>query len=137
MFEWPDASIFEGVANVAERDPTAPALQWQEETTTYGELVAESRRLAAGLAALGAEPGDTIGVWMRNRQAWIEAQLATSALGAALVAVNTRYRIHELEYLLADAGVSIFITETSFLGTDYLDVLASRREGTSEARTSR
>jgi fatty-acyl-CoA synthase len=42
-----------------------------------------------------------------------------------VVAVNTRYRTHELEYLLEDAAVAVFVTESSFLGTDYLDVVAS------------
>jgi fatty-acyl-CoA synthase len=122
---WQDATIYEGLVAVADREPDRTALVWRGRETSYRDLVARSRRLAAGLVALGVGEGDTVAVWLRNRPAWLEAQLATSLLGAAVVAVNTRYRTHELEYLLDDAAVSVLLTESSFLGTDYVAVVAS------------
>lgn len=125
MAYWQAATIFEGLATLAERAPERTALVWAGEETSYGDLAARSRRLAAVLDSMGVAAGDTVAVWLRNRPAWIEAQLACSILGAAVVAVNTRYRTHELEYLLEDAAASVLLTESSFLGTDYLDVVAS------------
>lgn len=124
MLRWPEHTLFEGIEAVAGEYARQPALRFRGSTTTYGELLAESTALARGLADLGVGPGDSIAVWLGNRPAWVKAQLAASYLGAAVVAVNTRYRQHELEYLLRDSGCRVLLTETSFLGTDYLEMLA-------------
>jgi fatty-acyl-CoA synthase len=53
-------------------------------------------------------------------------------VGSSVVAVNTRYRAHELEYILADSGCSLLFTESAFLGRDYLDLLAEAVPGIDE-----
>lgn len=125
MFRWPDETIFGALETVAGRDPDATAVVYEDHQLGREEFLAASRRLAGGLAGLGVGPGDTVAVWLRNRPAWLEVQLAATALSAAVVAVNTRYRTHELEYLLTDADVSVLVTESAYRGTDYLDVVAS------------
>jgi fatty-acyl-CoA synthase len=122
--EWPDATLYQGLREVADRNPDATALQFRGERTTYAELLADSEALARGLAELGVGSGDRVAVWLGNRPEWVTAQLAASYLGAAVVAVNTRYRTHELEYMLEDSACSVLLTEEAFLGNDYLDMLA-------------
>ncbi|MFB6170227.1 MAG: class I adenylate-forming enzyme family protein [Haloarculaceae archaeon] len=124
MLQWPDATMYEGLAHVAAAREDAVALRFEGETTTYGELFDEARALAGGLAELGIGADDFVAVWLSNRPEWIKAQLAASYLGAAVVAVNTRYRTHELEYMLNDSGCTALLTEESFLGNDYLEMLA-------------
>jgi fatty-acyl-CoA synthase len=124
MLEWPDATIYRGIEGVASAGPDRTALVFEEREIAYNELLAESRALASGLADLGVGPGDRVAVWLGNRPAWITAQLAASYLGAAVVAVNTRYRTHELAYMLEDSGCSVVLTEESFLGYDYLEMLS-------------
>jgi fatty-acyl-CoA synthase len=68
--------------------------------------------------------GDVVAVWLGNRPAWVVCQLALSRVGAAMVAVNTRYRTHELEYMLRDSGATVLVTERSFLDTDYHGMIA-------------
>ncbi|MEF8887454.1 MAG: AMP-binding protein, partial [Haloarculaceae archaeon] len=122
--EWPDATLYEGLREVADRNPDATALHFRGERTTYAELLAESRALSRGLADLGVGSGDRVAVWLGNRPEWVTTQLAVSRLGAAAVAVNTRYRTHELEYMLRDSEASVLVTEDSFLDNDYLEMLA-------------
>ncbi|ELY48830.1 class I adenylate-forming enzyme family protein [Natronolimnohabitans innermongolicus] len=124
MLEWPDATIYEGIADVAAERPDRPALVDETTTWTYADLLAESRALARGLAALGVEADDVVAVWLGNRPEWVACQLAASALGAATVAVNTRYRSHELEYMLTDSAASVLVTEASLLGRDFHGMLA-------------
>ena len=124
MLEWPDATLYEGLREVADREADATALHFRGERTTYAELLADSEALARGLADLGVGAGDRVAVWLGNRPEWVTAQLAASYLGAAVVAVNTRYRTHELEYMLEDSGSSVLLTEESFLDNDYLEMLA-------------
>src|SRR5688572_27815671 len=58
------------------------------------------RKAAAWLAAQGIGPGDRVAVWMVNRIEWLALLFGLARLGAALVAVNTRFRTAELEYIL-------------------------------------
>lgn len=124
MLEWPDSTIYQGIEDVASTGRDRTALVFDGTRVTYGDLLAESRAFASGLAELGVGLGDRVAVWLGNRPAWITAQLAASYLGAAVVAVNTRYRTHELAYMLEDSGCSVLLTEESFLGYDYLEMLA-------------
>ncbi|OLZ40459.1 AMP-dependent synthetase [Natrinema saccharevitans] len=125
MLAWPDETIYEGIASVAADRPDRRAVVFEGTEWTYDDLLAESRALAAGLAELGVSDGDVVAVWLGNRPEWIACQLATSMLGAATVAVNTRYRTHELEYMLADSGASVLLTEDALLGRDYHEMLAT------------
>jgi fatty-acyl-CoA synthase len=124
MLQWPDKTIYQGIAAVAERNAEDTVLVFEGERATYAELLADSEALAHGLADLGVGSGDRIAVWLGNRPQWIESLLAASYLGAAVVAVNTRYRTHELEYMLTDSSCKALITEESFLDNDYLEMLA-------------
>ena len=123
MLAWPDETIYEGVASVATDRPDRAAVVFRGTTWSYANLVAESRALAHGLADLGVSSGDVVAVWLGNRPEWIACQLATSFLGAAMVAVNTRYRTHELEYMLSDSAASVLLTEGSLLGRNYHGML--------------
>ncbi len=123
MLAWPDETVYEGIASVAADRPDRRAVVFEGTEWTYDDLLAESRVLAAGLAELGVSDGDVVAVWLGNRPEWIACQLATSMLGAATVAVNTRYRTHELEYMLADSGASVLVTEDALLGRDYHEML--------------
>ncbi|WP_440767304.1 class I adenylate-forming enzyme family protein [Natronorubrum sp. DTA7] len=123
MLAWPDETIYEGVASVATERPDRSAVVFRETAWSYAELLAESRALAHGLAELGVSAGDVVAVWLGNRPEWIVCQLATSFLGAAMVAVNTRYRTHELEYMLTDSAASVLVTEESLLGRNYHEML--------------
>ncbi|MFC6766500.1 class I adenylate-forming enzyme family protein [Natrinema soli] len=124
MLERNDATVYQGIAAVADRYPDRTALVFEDDRTSYGELIAESEALAEALSELGVGAGDRIAVWLGNRPEWITAQLAASYLGAAVVAVNTRYRTHELEYMLDDSDCELLLTEESFLGNDYLEMLS-------------
>lgn len=124
MLEWPNETIYRGIADVVDSHPYDAALYFEGDRIPYAELLAESEELAHGLADLGVGEGDTVAVWLSNRPEWIIAQLATSYLGAALVAVNTRYRTHELEYMMTDSACSVLVTEESFLDNQYLEMVA-------------
>ncbi|WP_323173363.1 class I adenylate-forming enzyme family protein [Natrialba sp. PRR66] len=124
MLKRNDDTVYQGVSAVADRYPNRTALIFEDKQTSYAELIAESEALADALSELGVGVSDRIAVWLGNRPEWITAQLAASSLGAAVVAVNTRYRTHELEYMLDDADCKLLLTEESFLGNNYLKMLS-------------
>jgi fatty-acyl-CoA synthase len=109
----------------AERWPGREALivRHQDICWTYAELRRKVDRLAAGLLALGLEPGDRIGIWSPNNSEWVLTQFATAKAGLILVNINLAYRITELEYALTKVGCKALITAPVFKSSEYIQIL--------------
>jgi fatty-acyl-CoA synthase len=90
---------------------------------TWRQLAGEVDKLAAGLLALGLEPGDRVGIWSPNNAEWLLTQLATARAGMVLVCINPAYRLVELDYALNKAGCRALVTATAFKSSDYAGML--------------
>ena len=88
----------------------------------FNEMVDE---LAAGLLALGLEPGDRIGIWSPNNSEWALTQFAAAKAGLVLVNINPAYRLAELEYALNKVECRALVTAEAFKSSRYLDMLRS------------
>jgi long-chain acyl-CoA synthetase len=94
---------------VALRTPgDAVRVTWRE----YRERV---RDYAAGLAALGVGPGDTLALMLTNRPEFHLLDAAAMHLGAVPFSVYNTSSPEQLEYLLGDAANRVVICERSFL----------------------
>ncbi|SES08447.1 AMP-binding protein [Actinokineospora terrae] len=91
---------------------------------TYRELSAEVDAVAQGLLALGVGKGDRVGIWAPNCAEWVFVQYATAKIGAVLVNINPAYRVHELKYVLDQAGVRVLVSAPSFKTSDYAAMIA-------------
>jgi long-subunit acyl-CoA synthetase (AMP-forming) len=80
----------------------------------YGERV---RAVAAGLAALGVGRGDTVGIMLTNRPEFHFVDTAAMHLGATPFSLYNTSTAEQIEYLVADAGNSVLVTEQAFLDT--------------------
>ncbi|MFF5077633.1 type I polyketide synthase [Actinoplanes sp. NPDC000266] len=78
---------------------------------TYRELEARTRRLAGHLAALGVRRGDRVMICLRNGVEMIESYFAVLRAGAVGVPVNPASSDSELDYLLADSGAGVVVTD--------------------------
>src|SRR6185295_10658574 len=94
------------------------SLRW-----SYAELKEKIDAFAAGLIALGLEPGDRIGIWSPNNAEWVITQFATAYAGLILVNINPAYRLAELEYALKKVNCRALIMARSFKNGDYLGML--------------
>jgi len=90
---------------------------------TYRELQRQVDAFAAGLLALGLEPGDRVGIWSPNNADWVVTQFATAKAGIILVNINPAYRVAELEHALNKAGCKMLITAPAFKSTNYIAML--------------
>ncbi len=104
---------------------TRPALvvRHQNVRLSYGELRLAVDKLAAGLLALGLQPGDRIGIWSPNNSEWVLTQFATAKAGLILVNINPAYRATELEYALNKVGCKALILAERFKSSDYVAIL--------------
>jgi len=113
---------FDGAAG---RWPDSDALivRHQKVRWTYRDLKEQVDAFAAGLLALGLQPGDRIGIWSPNNSEWVVTQFATAKAGLILVNINPSYRLAELEYALNKVGCKALITATALKSSDYIAML--------------
>lgn len=119
------SQVLEGTAA---RFPERPAVIHGGRRISYRELVGQVEDLAAGLVALGIEPGDRVAIWMPNVPEWIVAYFAIARAGGVVVPMNTRYRTHEVGYILGNSEARALFIPEEFLGIDFAGMLAQVRE---------
>lgn len=95
----------------------------QEIRWTWGELAEQVGACAAGLLAIGLEPGDRVGIWSPNNAEWVVTQFATARAGLILVNINPAYRPRELAYALNKTGCKALITAAEFKTSHYTEIL--------------
>ena len=89
----------------------------------WRELRERARNFAAGLIALGLQPGERVGMLATNRAEWLVAQFGTACAGLVLVNINPAYRTPELEYALKKVGCRALVSEASYKTSDYIAML--------------
>jgi fatty-acyl-CoA synthase len=119
----------------AHRDVDCIVSRHQGIRLTYRELVEIVDRAARALLALGVQTGDRVGIWSPNRAEWTVVQYATAKIGAILVNINPAYRLHELEYVLNQSGVSVLIAATEHKTSNYAEMIATVRPAAAALQT--
>ncbi len=77
------------------------------------ELAGRAERLAAGLASLGLEPGDRVGVFAWNSQEHLEAYYAVPCSGLILHTMNPRLSPEQIAYTVEHAGDKAIVVDAS------------------------
>jgi len=90
---------------------------------TYGVRKREVDAFAAGLVALGLEPGQWNGIWSLNNSESAITQPATAKVGLILVNINSAYRIAELEYALNKVSAKALILAARFKSSDHIGMI--------------
>jgi fatty-acyl-CoA synthase len=116
--------------------PDVPALisRHQKIRWTYREMGERVDALAAGLLALGLEPGDRVGIWAPNCAEWALTQFASAKAGLILVNINPAYRLSEAEYALNKVGCKALVAAVAHKTSEYLHMI---RELAPELSSSR
>ena len=77
---------------------------------TYAQVLAQSRRLAKGLIALGLKPGEHAGILMPSCLHFVLAHFAVQLAGGVGVLLNARFKQHELSHAVGHSDVRILLT---------------------------
>ncbi|HEX3612344.1 MAG TPA: AMP-binding protein [Sporichthyaceae bacterium] len=133
---WVPRSIPQFLDVVAAAHPERPYVITDGRVWTYGDIAAESIRLAAGLAAQGIGPGDHVAVDLANFPATVALKYATGRLGAVSVSINFLLREQELGYVLRQSRAKLLITMDRFRDLDYLAALDGLAPGWEDGRQS-
>ena len=103
---------------------TRAAVIHDGDAVAAAELDERAAGVAGGLAAAGIGAGDRVALWLPNRPEWLELHLALARLGALTVAVNTRFRAHELRDLMERSGARALAFAPGFKGIAFEAILA-------------
>jgi len=86
------------------------------DSRTWQQTADEVHRLAAGLIALGVEPGQRVAIACSTRYEWILADLATMCAGAATTTIYPSTMSDDVAYILADSeSVLVFAEDAAQL----------------------
>lgn len=102
-------SILEG------HDPDQVALVLGAATLTYGQLWAETTRIASALAQLGIGLGDRVAMLLPNSFGFVQMYFGVLRQGAIVVALNPLYTTSELVGLLMDAQPKLLVVPVEAL----------------------
>jgi amino acid adenylation domain-containing protein len=104
--------VHELVQRCAARNAESPAVIYEGETLTYGELDRRSRVLAQHLRAIGVSSGTLVGLYLDRSLEAIVAMLGVLAAGAAYVPLDPAYPKERLAFMVADGGVTVLLTQS-------------------------
>ncbi|HEX8150712.1 MAG TPA: amino acid adenylation domain-containing protein, partial [Pyrinomonadaceae bacterium] len=110
------ACLHEFFERQAALTPDAVALYAGDSEFTYRQLNERANRLARLLRDKGAGPESLVGVCLSRRPELVVALLAVLKAGAAYVPLDPAYPPARVEWMLADAGARLVITEEALLG---------------------
>ena len=116
-------TLAEALDAATERHPERPLVVGPRETFSYRDVCDRSRRLAAGLIALGVMPGEHVALLVANYPELVALKFALARAGAVAVPINFLLRREELAYVLAQSDATALVTMDRFRDLDYLGAL--------------
>jgi myxalamid-type nonribosomal peptide synthetase MxaA len=87
------------------------AVVYGDETLSYGELDARANQLAHHLIALGAQPGDAIGLCVERSLDMAVGILGILKAGCGYVPIDPAYPRERVRFMVEDAGITILLTQ--------------------------
>jgi len=106
------------VDQAALANPAREALVFGGQRLTFADFKEQVDLTARGLMELGIAPGTHVVLFMPNSVQWLCAFYALAKLGAVVVPVNTRFRSHDLDYLLRQSDAHALIVDPEISGLD-------------------
>ena len=115
--------LFDVINRAADLWPGKEAVVFKNQRINYEMLNHNINCLAQGLIKIGVKKGDHIAVLLVNSLQWVYSEYAIGKIGAVVIPLNTRYKTHELEYILRHSDSSALIMMDRFLDINYVDMM--------------
>ncbi len=121
--EYPSIPLHQMLEDSARKYPERPALKLilrylgpitLGASLTYGQLMDQTNRFAAALAALGVRKGDRVGLMLPNLPQFVIAFYGALKAGAVIVNTNPTYTSREIEHQFSDAGAETVVLMSGF-----------------------
>lgn len=100
----------------AARTPEVVALVFGEQRLTYRELNTRADALARHLRGIGVEAETPVGVCVERSLEMVVALLGVLKAGGAYVPLDPHYPLERLDFIVADSGARVVLTQTTLRG---------------------
>jgi long-subunit acyl-CoA synthetase (AMP-forming) len=108
-------TLVEAFQHTASVSPDAVALRTPGHTQVliWRDYAAQVRQVAAGLAGLGVQRGDTVALMMSNRVEFYPLEVGAQHLGATSFSVYNTLAPEQIAHVLGNAGARVVICESA------------------------
>jgi amino acid adenylation domain-containing protein len=125
LFEWNnttteyphDKCIHQLFEEQVEKTPDSVAVVFENQQLTYRELNQKANQLAHHLQTLGVRPEVLVGICVERSLEMVVGLLGILKAGGAYVPLDPHYPQERLDYMLADAGVELLLTQQELLSS--------------------
>jgi amino acid adenylation domain-containing protein len=125
LFEWnnttteypQDKCIHQLFEEQVEKTPDSVAVVFGNQQLTYRELNQQANQLAHHLQTLGVRPEVLVGICVERSLEMVVGLLGILKAGGAYVPLDPHYPQERLDYMLADAGVELLLTQQELLSS--------------------
>ena len=108
-----DLTVHQLIEAQVERTPAAPAVVFEGQTLTYGELNQRTKVLADVLRSHGVAAGERVALCLEPSLERIVSILAVLKAGGAYVPLDPAYPAARIEYCLGDTNPKLLLTQHS------------------------
>lgn len=116
-------TLGEALQEAVKRHGSRELLVFPDRRWSTAEFSLQVEKLARALLRLGVRKGDHVAVWLPNLPEACVIEFAVARLGAAMVAINTRYKTSEFEYVLRQSDATALFLTPSFLTADFVGMV--------------
>ncbi|WP_434156468.1 surfactin non-ribosomal peptide synthetase SrfAB [Bacillus subtilis] len=106
-----DKTVHQLFEETVQRHKDRPAVTYNGQSWTYGELNAKANRLARILMDCGISPDDRVGILTKPSLEMSAAVLGVLKAGAAFVPIDPDYPDQRIEYILQDSGAKLLLKQ--------------------------
>ncbi|NIA26291.1 MAG: AMP-binding protein, partial [Gammaproteobacteria bacterium] len=111
----------------ARKFPEKDAIRYEGRGLSFADLRDQAHRAAAVLQSWGVAKGDRVAIMSFNTPSFPIAFFGALLAGAAVVPVNHKLAVPEVEYILAHSGAKVFLFDGELAPlADKLDTTATR-----------
>jgi amino acid adenylation domain-containing protein/FkbM family methyltransferase len=114
-FAMGDFCLHRLIEEQAVRTSDRPALVFEQQTLTYGELDHRANQIAHHLRSLGAGPDVLIGLFVERSLDMVVGMLGILKAGAAYLPIDAANPHERTAFLLADSNIRLLLTQSSLL----------------------
>jgi amino acid adenylation domain-containing protein len=122
LYEWnrtdapyPPKCMHELFEDQVGRSAEAPAVEFEGQKLTYGELNRRANQLGHYLRKLGVGPEVRVGLCMERSLEMVIGLLGILKAGGAYVALDPHYPVERLKFMVEDSSIAVLVTQSGLL----------------------